>query len=212
MSTITRRRGLRAAFLAASLLAGGGLAVVAGQAFADESSVAVRADQRANGRPDGRPNGRPAGANGRPGGAANGQPASGALQPPGDLVPVASFRVQTGTQNYTCTNGTLATASVPEARLVSGSGSIHHFGGPSWQSEQDGSLVTAAKVAESPVTGAVAELLLQVNSHSGDANGLLSKVTHIQRLRTSGGVAPAGPCTADAHVAYSAEYVFFAPR
>jgi hypothetical protein len=38
---------------------------------------------------------------------------------------------------------------------------------PSWQSERDGSLVTGAKVAESPRAGTIPELLLKVNAHSG---------------------------------------------
>jgi hypothetical protein len=38
---------------------------------------------------------------------------------------------------------------------------------PSWQSECDGSLVTGAKVAESPRAGTIPELLLKVNAHSG---------------------------------------------
>jgi hypothetical protein len=119
--------------------------------------------------------------------------------------------VVSGTQTYTCANGSFAGSSVPEARLAGPRGRIHHFAGPSWQSERDGSLITAKKVAESPRAGTIAELLLEVTSHSGPANGQLSRVTHLQRLATSGGVAPAGACTDGAKVAvrYGAVYVLF---
>jgi hypothetical protein len=111
---------------------------------------------------------------------------------------------------YTCTGGAFV-LKAPEAVLADGDRSIHHFGGPSWQSEQDGSTVTAAKVAEQPVEGSIPELLLQVNGHSGP-EGELSEVTFIQRLRTSGGAAPAGPCQegTELPVAYRADYVFLA--
>ncbi|MGA5304131.1 DUF3455 domain-containing protein [Nucisporomicrobium flavum] len=131
------------------------------------------------------------------------------IDPPPGLHKIGSYRVVTGTQTYTCTNGVFPTASVPEAKLAGPRGWIHHFKGPSWQSEKDGSLVTAAKVADKPRTGTIPELLLQVNSHSG--NGILSKAAYIQRLYTSGGVAPAGSCTdgETATVPYSALYVFW---
>jgi hypothetical protein len=144
-----------------------------------------------------------------------GPPTGGAtlgIEAPPGLRAVGSFDVSTGTQTYTCTGGVFAGASVPEAQLVGEGGSIHHFAGPSWQSDSDGSLVTAAKVAESPVAGAIPELLLKVNSSKGE--GLLSKVTHIQRLNTSGGVAPAQACNDGETIAvpYGATYVFLAPE
>ncbi len=143
-----------------------------------------------------------------------GPPAGGGaagIEAPAGLRSVGSFDVSTGTQTYTCAGGVFAGASVPEAQLVGEGGSIHHFKGPSWQSDSDGSLITAAKVGESPVAGAIPELLLKVNSSTGD--GLLSEVTHIQRLRTSGGVAPARACTdgETTAVPYGATYVFLAP-
>jgi Protein of unknown function (DUF3455) len=132
------------------------------------------------------------------------------LQPPGSLKLIGMFVVGAGTQTYTCANGTFAGASVPEAGLYDGANRrIHHFGGPSWQSEADGSLITAGKVAESPVPGAIPELLLEVKTHSGQ--GLLSTVTHIQRMNTYGGVAPARSCTdgEKAGVPYKANYLFW---
>ncbi|GAB1689556.1 DUF3455 domain-containing protein [Krasilnikovia sp. M28-CT-15] len=133
------------------------------------------------------------------------------IAPPPGSTKVAEVHVQKGTQTYTCTGGVFTgTPSTPEARLVGQGGPFHHFAGPSWQSERDDSLVTATRKASSEVPGAIPELLLEVNSHTG--SGILSPVTHIQRLRTSGGVAPAGACTDGEKVSvpYSATYVFWA--
>ena len=186
------RHRLRAAVLAGAMVCGGGLAAITGQAFAAETP----ADSRP-GRHPGRPPAAPA-----------------AIAPPDGMVPVARYKVATGTQNYVCTGGVFV-FKAPEARLVRGAKrSIHHYAGPTWESEQDGSLVTAAKVAESPVPGAIPELLLQVKTHGGAPDGELARVAYIQRLRTGGGLAPAGACTDGAvqAVPYQADYVFFAPR
>jgi hypothetical protein len=133
-----------------------------------------------------------------------------AIQPPAGSRPIGAYLVQSGTQNYTCgAAGTYGT-STPEAQLVGTGGRIHHFGGPTWQSERDGSSVTAAKVLpESPHTGSIPELLLKVSGHGGQ--GILDKADYINRLYTSGGAAPAAPCTpgAVASVPYKAVYVFW---
>jgi hypothetical protein len=172
------------------MLCGGGLAVVTGQAFAADAPADLRA---------GRNRGGPA--------------APAVLAPPDGMVPVAKYKVASGTQNYRCKAGVFV-FTAPEATLVRGKRSIHHYVGPTWESTKDGSLVTAGKIAESPVPGAIPELLLEVKTHGGDPNGELAEVTYIQRLRTSGGVAPAGPCTEGTvqAVPYQADYVFFAPR
>lgn len=134
------------------------------------------------------------------------------LTPPAGLRRVGTFAVTSGTQTYTCANGSFAGASVPEAQLVGAAGRIHHFGGPSWQSTRDKSLVTATKTQESAVAGSIPQLLLTVNSHSGTTRGLLSRVQNIQRLNTSGGTAPTTACTDGEKVAvpYRATYVFWA--
>jgi hypothetical protein len=132
-----------------------------------------------------------------------------AIKPPAGSRPLGAYLVQTGTQNYTCGATGAYGASIPEAQLIGTGGRIHHFGGPSWQSERDGSLVTATKSAESARTGSIAELLLKVNSHTG--HGIMDRADFINRLFTSGGLAPAGPCTpgATASVSYRAVYVFW---
>lgn len=133
------------------------------------------------------------------------------IAPPAGLRPIGSYRVVNGTQTYTCAAGSFAGASVPEAQLVGTGGRLHHFKGPSWQSTRDQSLVTATKVGEKTRTGTIAELLLQVTTHSGPANGVLAKAQYIQRLNTSGGVAPTTACTdgATTAVRYGATYVFW---
>jgi hypothetical protein len=138
-----------------------------------------------------------------------------AIRPPAGSRPVGAYVVVSGTQNYTCvvpagaTTGGYTGASTPEAQLLGTGGRIHHFAGPSWQSVRDGSLVTAKKLKDSPRTGTIAELLLQVTSHTG--KGVLSKADFINRLYTSGGVAPATPCTTGqtTQVPYKALYVFW---
>jgi hypothetical protein len=137
------------------------------------------------------------------------------IRPPAGSKLVGAYIVVSGTQNYTCvvpagaTTGAFTGSSVPEAQLIGTGGRIHHFGGPSWQSLRDGSLVTASRAASSTVEGAIPELLLKVETHSG--KGVLSRADFINRLRTSGGVAPAGSCTAGqkASVPYGSIYVFW---
>jgi Protein of unknown function (DUF3455) len=89
-----------------------------------------------------------------------------------------------------------------------------HFRGPTWEAF-DGSSVVGTPVASAPAPrpGAIPWLLLHAVANQGD--GVLASVTYIQRLRTKGGVAPAGPCdpTQDAtlSVPYQARYLFYAP-
>jgi uncharacterized protein DUF3455 len=138
-----------------------------------------------------------------------------AIKPPAGSRPIGAYLVAKGTQNYTCavpagaTVGAFPPASTPEAQLIGTGGRIHHFGGPSWQSERDGSLVTATKVDQSLRTGTIPELLLKVATHTG--TGILTKADYINRLYTSGGVAPTTPCAAGdvAKVSYQAVYVFW---
>ena len=133
------------------------------------------------------------------------------IDPPPGVSRIGAYRVVKGTQTYTCVGGVFKGPSVPEAKLAGPGGLLHHFKGPSWQSEHDGSLVTAVKEKERERTGAIPELLLRVDSHGGPADGLLAKAAYIQRLNTSGGLLPAGSCTngATKAVSYDAVYVFW---
>ncbi len=103
----------------------------------------------------------------------------------------------------------------PEADLFNSQGAQVgiHFGGPTWQAA-DGSAVVGAVLerADSPDVGAIPWLLLDAQEHTG--TGLFSTVTHIQRLDTVGGVAPAEGCDGEhegdeARVPYKATYAFF---
>jgi hypothetical protein len=78
-----------------------------------------------------------------------------------------------------------------------------------WTSVVDGSSVTATAQASSPVPNAIPQLLLKSASNRGP--GLLSAVTYIQRLNTTGGLAPTGTCSegTTASVPYTARYTFW---
>jgi hypothetical protein len=103
----------------------------------------------------------------------------------------------------------------PDATLTDASGASvgTHTKGPTW-THADGSSVVAAVVAKSPSPdpGAVPWLLLKVSSSHGA--GVLAGARFVQRLDTTGGVAPPGGCDA-AHagtkvrVDYTARYVFW---
>ena len=80
----------------------------------------------------------------------------------------------------------------PSAVFEGGGITGKHYAGPTWEAS-DGSQVKGTKLAEhtAPEPGAVPWLLLQASAHGG--KGILSGVTFIQRLNTSGGIAPAEP-------------------
>ena len=134
----------------------------------------------------------------------------------------------TGTQIYVCQQGADQKYGwvfrAPEAELTDTAGKkiIHHSAGPTWK-HVDGSEVKAKVVAkqdapkvEAPNPQAIPWLLLNATSHSGD--GILSRVTSIQRIHTEGGVAPeATSCDGSSSgkevgVVYAADYYFHAPK
>jgi len=107
------------------------------------------------------------------------------------------------------------TLKAPEAVLVNDQGApvAKHFAGPTWQAT-DGSKITGQLVtkADAPDADAIPWLLLSVKSQEG--SGLFSHVSHVQRLSTSGGKAPATGCDAkhpkaEQRVDYSATYYFY---
>jgi hypothetical protein len=143
-----------------------------------------------------------------------------ALQPPVNEKLILQLH-GTGDQIYTCKSesGQFSwTLKAPDAQLfdIKGQPFGKHFAGPTWQSN-DGSRITG-KVAvnqDSPDAESIAWLLLKVISHTG--NGILSRATTIQRLHTQGGKAPSEGCDSDhvsqeVRVAYSADYLFYAPK
>jgi hypothetical protein len=128
----------------------------------------------------------------------------------------------TGVQIYVCQAETEQKSAwvlkAPEAELTDATGNqiVHHFAGPAWK-HVDGSEVTGKVVAkqDAPTTGAIPWLLLSAASHTGE--GVLARVTTIQRVRTEGGLPPkASDCNVSANgkesrSAYSADYYFYAP-
>jgi hypothetical protein len=114
-----------------------------------------------------------------------------------------------GVQTYQCTAGAW-TFLQPDAILrYHGRPQVLHTKGPVWTSVVDGSSVTAAAQASSPVPNAIPQLLLVSTGNRGP--GLLSAVTYIQRLNTTGGLAPTGTCTdgTTTSVPYTADYTFW---
>jgi hypothetical protein len=89
-----------------------------------------------------------------------------------------------------------------------------HYGGPSWTA-MDGSTVVATRAADPvPASNTIPWLLLRATSNTGPAGGTFTSTTYIQRLNTTGGVAPptgcdAGHVGAQAPVAYTADYYFY---
>jgi hypothetical protein len=124
-----------------------------------------------------------------------------------------------GVQIYSC-NGSAWGLVAPRADLVDDSGKviISHFGGPSWQAK-DGSLVVAQRDGQHAVDGTIAWLRLKATSTSSGADGgRLAGTTYIQRINTTGGVAPpASECDASkagtvVEVPYTADYYFWKAR
>jgi hypothetical protein len=144
---------------------------------------------------------------------------------PSNLAPAADQNLAfvlsaTGVQKYTCTataTGFAWTLVAPQADLFRKGDKVGlHFAGPTWQYE-DGSTVVGSKVADAtPDPTAIPWLLLTAASHGGE-RGKMTRVTSIQRLSTTGGLAPATGCDADhvgaaADVPYTADYFFYRTR
>jgi hypothetical protein len=108
----------------------------------------------------------------------------------------------------------------PRADLYDDSGNLlaTHFGGPSWQT-RDGSKITAALDGDGTITvdpTAIPWLRLKVTSATTGADGdRLLATTYIQRIQTTGGLAPApeacnaGTVGSVAEIPYTADYAFW---
>jgi hypothetical protein len=126
-----------------------------------------------------------------------------------------------GSQIYSCQTAADGkfnwTLKAPEAELADQAGKVigAHFAGPTWRYE-DGSEVTGKAVGNvsSPETDSIPWLLVKAVDHSG--NGMLTKVTTIQRVHTQGGKPPAAGCDeshrgSETKSHYTADYYFYAP-
>jgi hypothetical protein len=125
-----------------------------------------------------------------------------------------------GAQIYTCQTSADSFAWVftaPDAELFDRHGHQvgTHYAGPTWEANDDSTIV-GSKVAEASVdASAIPWLLLKAKSNTGD--GLMSNVSYVQRLSTVGGLAPTRACAAAnsgevARVPYSATYAFYTPK
>src|SRR5688572_16525313 len=111
-------------------------------------------------------------------------------------------------------NGTSWAFVAPEATLYADpcfNGEVGtHYAGPTWEAE-DGSKVVAARFADClPDRGAIPWLRLDAVSSS--PQGRFGRITHVLRVNTIGGTAPAtaGAFVGDeARVPYTTEYYFY---
>lgn len=143
-----------------------------------------------------------------------------ALQVAATEQPILALRAQ-GAQVYECRpkkDDATQFAWVytgPEADLFDSRGNKvgRHFPGPTWELADGSRVVGLVKASvSSPDSGAVPWLLVTAKDHAG--RGLLSLVTSVQRLETSGGKAPAGGCSPanvgeKLRVPYTAVYYFY---
>jgi hypothetical protein len=139
------------------------------------------------------------------------------LSPPAGQVLLFKAHAK-GVQIYPCDPATHTFGKAhPDAVLVTNEWDIiHHTSGPKWTAA-DGSWVTGTvlKSVAAPAENAIPWLLLQTTP--GGPNGMLSKVSYIQRVYTEHGTAPAHGCDVDEAgrekpVFYEAEYYFYAPE
>ncbi|MEW6126667.1 MAG: DUF3455 domain-containing protein [Acidobacteriota bacterium] len=85
-----------------------------------------------------------------------------------------------------------------------------HYAGPTWESNSGGNVVARRLAGCTPDSTAIPWLLLQ--AVSTDGAGIFSKVTFIQRVNTTGGLAPATQGSSigeERKVPYTAEYYFY---
>ena len=142
---------------------------------------------------------------------------SAAIRPPAGLAVYLEVPA-TGAQVYTCRKndaGTWAwTLKGPDAQLLDTDKKPlgKHYAGPTWEGNDGGKVVGAAKAsAPAPNDNGIPWLLLDIKSRDGD--GVLTKAQAVLRVATSGGVAPTGGCDetradAENRVPYTATYLF----
>jgi len=148
------------------------------------------------------------------------------VEVPATLKPESNESLQrivraTGVQIYECrakkdANARFEWAFVaPEADLFDARGNKvgKHGAGPYWQASDGSRIVgTLKQRADAPVSGAIPWLLLTAKSNG--PQGSFSNVTSIQRVNTTGGIAPARNCGSDttgstSRIPYTADYYFF---
>jgi Protein of unknown function (DUF3455) len=106
----------------------------------------------------------------------------------------------------------------PEADLVDARGGAigRHYAGPHWEAA-DGSRVAGSVMARSNAPSASDIPWLLLKASSTGQPGRFAGITHIQRINTRGGIAPASGCHKDnigaaARVPYTTDYVMLSAR
>lgn len=145
------------------------------------------------------------------------------LKVPGGERPVLKVLAK-GVQIYTCAASTTNaggfewTLKAPEAELFDEQGTKvgKHYAGPTWEATDGSKVVGAVKErADAPDGKGIPWLLLTAKENSG--NGVLSKISSVQRVETVAGFAPnSADCTqakkdSEVRVNYSASYYFYSP-
>jgi hypothetical protein len=143
-----------------------------------------------------------------------------ALAPQGPAT-LAERIAARGVQVYECRADAAAPGGAqwafvgPQAELFDTTGKPvgSHDSGPHWQASDGSRVVGAVQArADAPQAGAIPWLLLSARSVGNE--GRFARVTHIQRVNTQGGTAPARACSAAAvgeteRVPYTADYLFY---
>ncbi len=125
-----------------------------------------------------------------------------------------------GVQIYSCnatTSGFGWGFVAPRANLYDDNGKliITHFAGPTWQAKDGSTVVGHVEASVTVDPTAIAWVLLSAASTAAGDGDRLVDTTYIQRINTTGGLAPpAAECTAAtvgtvAEVAYTADYYFW---
>jgi hypothetical protein len=154
------------------------------------------------------------------------QAAQAAPAVPGEIQVPAGNKVflvghAVGVQIYSCnaTPGGFAWGFVaPRANLYGDNGKliITHFGGPTWQAKDGSTVVGRAEASVTVDASAIPWVRLAAASTAAGPDGdRLVDTTYVQRIATTGGLAPpAAECTAAtagtvAEVPYTADYYFW---
>jgi hypothetical protein len=141
-----------------------------------------------------------------------------ALQPPAGQTQHLET-LATGVQVYECMLKADGSHDwifkAPEATLASRAGQPlgKHYAGPTWEAPDGSTVVGEVKARDpGPTPTAIPWLLLAAKANTGA--GTFASTKSIQRVATTGGVAPAEPCNTGtrgqvARVPYTATYYFF---
>jgi hypothetical protein len=133
--------------------------------------------------------------------------------PDGNKVEFHAYAVGVQIYAWNATNHTWV-FQAPEAVLFASAedeGEVAiHYAGPTWESNS-GSKVVGAKIAGVTVDSTASPWLL-LRAASTEGPGIFARTTYVQRVNTSGGLAPTAPGTTAGQIArvpYSAEYYFY---